>query len=157
VEEVEGVAERLRALLAGRVGRDGTAGVQILVVGDPILYAVDARAGGEHEFRDSAAAAELEQVQRSGHVGADVDPGIFDAGPHTRPSCEIDHSVEALSLKRGRCDGGAIGDVEALEAEAAAAPKLLESVLLQAHVVGVVQVVDAHQLVPRFEKDLGGP
>ena len=65
---------------------------------------------------------------------------------------QVDHGIEGRALSRGvageqRLDGRAIRDIQALEGQARAALDLVQAPLLQADVIGVVEIVYPHDRV----------
>ena len=74
--------------------------------------------------------------------------------PHPGLGRQVDHSLRADSLEQFR-DGVPIRKVQPLESEPGAAFELRQSGVFEAHIVVVIQVVRAINLIPAFEKALG--
>jgi hypothetical protein len=70
-----------------------------------------------------------------------IDPGIFNALPHPGARRQVEDGVKGrLVGKHGR-QLGQTGDVDFLEVKARPALQALQAPALEAHIVGVVQVV----------------
>ncbi len=78
------VAQRLRALLAGRVWLHGMVAVSRLGGRDRRLRSVHAGGGSQDEFGDVVPAAKLEQVERPRQVGLHERPRVLHALPYPR-------------------------------------------------------------------------
>ncbi|MNH27213.1 hypothetical protein D3C79_873160 [compost metagenome] len=91
-------------------------------------------------------AASLQHSEGAGEVAVGVGEGVVEGIAHPGLGAEVDHPFEPLPGKQCR-HGGAIGEIEALEAKAGQGAEAREARLLQAHLVVVIQVVDADHLM----------
>ena len=95
---------------------------------------------------DTVVTAALEHVRRAHDVAVDVGERVLDRVTDPRLRREVDHPLELLLREEIR-HPRAIREVELDEAEARERAQLLEPRVLEAHVVVVVEVVEAHDLV----------
>ena len=84
-------------------------------------------------------------------VGGRIDERVAHAGLRS----QVQHFFEAGRGEEAR-DRVDVGDVERLEAEAGRRLQLREPIVLEAHVVVVVQVVDADDVFASCEQRLAG-
>jgi len=99
-------------------------------------------------------AAAFQNVAEAHQVGLDVRTRILERVAHARLCGQIDHVREALLLEQ-RVHGRVIGHVHVREGETGVGFKFLQAVLLELHIVVVVQAVQADDGVPGFQKAPG--
>src|SRR5687767_8115023 len=94
--------------------------------------------------------AEIEQVERASVIRVVVDPWVLDRRPHASARGEIEDAVEGSTSGSVRARGakdavetGAVADVDDIELEPLPALEPLEPPVFEAHIVRIVQVVDA--------------
>ena len=152
------MGHELVGLLGGRVERHRR--VHAIPLGERhlLVAAVDRRGGCVHEVPDRVPAARLEHVEEPDEVGVDVGARVLDGVAHPRLCGEVNDDAGAYPLEE-RLHRRLVGQIAAHELEAPAgeavgagvvrapARRLGEHpqpVLLDAHVVVVVHVVEAH-------------
>src|SRR5687768_11273103 len=103
--------------------------------------------------------AEVEQVEGASVIRVVVDPGVLDRRPDAGARGEIEDAVEGSTSGTVRAPGakdavetGAVADVDDIELEPLPAPEPVEAPVLEAHIVRIVQVVDAYDLVAALEQ-----
>ena len=102
-------------------------------------------------------AARVEEGEGAKDVRLVVDAGDLDRGAYAGTGGEVDDGVEPAGRLLRLEDAGDsldVGDVGLLEAEARAAQEAREAPLLEADVVGVVEVVDADDGIAPAEEPL---
>lgn len=100
----------------------------------------------------------FQQMPRAIDVGGKIDIGIFDAVAHPGAGGEIEHRVESVTGKHAIHQFLRF-DVALDEGQPLPAPQRLHAVLLQAHIIGVVEIVDRHDFhaaVEQLRGDAGG-
>ena len=113
---------------------------------------VDGAAGGKDKVVDAVVATEIEERERSPHVGVYVDKGILNGGSNSRTRCHVTDPCGLLVLKdvvqkRGVADVSPIDrDVWMLVGEQ------LEIGLLERDVVVVVDFVQNHDRISPLQE-----
>ena len=98
--------------------------------------------------------AALQDVGEAGEVGVHVGHGVLDGVAHPGLGGQIDHPL-GLVRPEGGGDALPVLDVQAQVGEAGMRQGAGQAGLLEAHVVIVVEVVDADDLVTPFEQAQG--
>jgi len=98
--------------------------------------------------------AEIQQIERAGRVGIEIDPGIFHRAPHAGPRRQVDDGVKGHRSFKQRSHLLPPGDVELVEVEVGTLGDLRQPPLLQPHVIGVAEVVDADHGVSVIQQKL---
>ncbi len=141
------VGHHLVGLLRRAVERDRVIGRVVDRVGHPGVQAVDRAAGREDQVLDLPMAAAFEDVEKSGQVGAEIGLRVGERVADTGLRGEVDDAIEPhLTKERGH--GLAIGDIRPDEAEARLPLQARQPRLFQPHVIVVVEIIDAGNLVP---------
>ena len=144
-----GMGHELVALLGGGIERHGVVHLVVGAVRDLLVGAIHAAGAGINQvFHGGAAfvitvAAGFEDVEEAHQVTGNVGLGIGDAVAHTCLGCEVDHYLRTVLGKQG-IDSGTVGNVALHKNKVGILRELRQAFFLDAHIVVVVHVVDAH-------------
>ena len=168
------MGHELVALLGGGVQAHGIVHLVVFVVGHFAVEAVHGTGRCEHQVLDLVMAAGFQNVQESDQVALQVGVGVRDRVAYASLGSEVYHLVELFFGKElvegflvvdahfyesavlvlGALHQGAVGEVVAGLFDSAFA----ESTVLEACIIIVVDVVEAHHFVAAFcehEHELG--
>ncbi len=147
VELAVAVGHQLVALLGGGIEGDGIVHPVVRAEGNLLVAAIDAGGTGIDQMLDGIVSARLQDVVEPNDVALDVHIRILDAVAHTRLGGQVHHYlglvlleqfVDELPVRNTPLDG------DVVDARRLRLLQLLEPVLLQAGVIVIVEVVNAH-------------
>ncbi len=90
---------------------------------------------------------DLQHRHMTHQVGLHIGERIFQRIPHPRLGGEVDDAFDVPVILHHRLHGIVIGDIDFMEGKAVAALETGQTGLLEAHVVIVVHIVDADNLL----------
>jgi len=102
---------------------------------------------------DAMVAAAFQHVQEADDVAVYIGMRVFDGVTHAGLGAQVDHAVEGAFGKQGG-HGRAVGQVQFFETEGAGPSSFdpRQARLFERHVVIVVEVVEAHDIVAATEQ-----
>ena len=163
VELAVGVGHQFVGFLCRGVEAHGVVHLVVFAVGDFGVESIDAGGGGVDEMPHAVIPAGLEDIEEAHEVALEVGIGVGDGVAHAGLGREIDDLVELFRLEQGVqgsligyvhtpeaavCEDGALLGRAAFDGGAVGKAAFGEAPVLEAHVVVVVDIVDAPDLLP---------